>query len=95
MVHAKKSTKIIPIEKSFFKILIIFIIPAFILIILKSFLEANIFNFISLSVLFFSLYFLLIFLMKGLDKEDLIIIHETKNRFRKRLNNNFNIMKDY
>lgn len=87
MIHAKKSTGIIPIKRDFMKIIFISIIPLVPLLIIKQLIEINILYFILLTTFFFSLYILLIFIMKGLDKEDLLVINSVKRRFQGRLTN--------
>ncbi|MEK6882912.1 MAG: flippase [Nanoarchaeota archaeon] len=85
MIHAKKSTKIIPFDKNFIKIILIAVIPTIILLIIKSTITINKLYFILLGIFFFSLYILLIFLMKGLDKEDLSIINTVKEKFTNKI----------
>lgn len=87
MIHAKKSTGIIPLRKDLLKILFITIIPAIIMLVIKSLIEINMTYFILLSIFFVCFYILLIFLMKGLDKDDILVINSAKNRFKSRLNN--------
>ncbi|MEK6914063.1 MAG: flippase [Nanoarchaeota archaeon] len=86
MIHARKFTKITPFKKDFFKIIFISIIPTIILLIIKSVINLNKLYFIMLAIFFFSFYILLLFLMKGLDKEDLLILARTKERFSNKIN---------
>lgn len=86
MFHARKSTKIVPFEKDFFKIIFIAVIPTIILLIIKSTITINKLYLILLSIFFFSFYILLLFLMKGLDKEDLSIINTVKEKFTNKIN---------
>ena len=83
MAHARYYTSIIPLGKKFFKIFLISIIPILILFILKSLISINLFSMILIAITFLLTYVFLLFLFRGLDESDLIIIETIKNRFLK------------
>ena len=85
MFHAKYYTSANPFGRKFFRIFFISLIPIFFLFILKSIIETNLFSIILITISFFSIYILLLFLMKGLDKDDLIILKNLKNKLTNKL----------
>lgn len=90
LFHAKYYTSVAPLGKEFFRIFFISLIPISILFILKSFIEITLISMILITITFFTSYILLLFLMKGLDKSDLIIIKTFKNKFLTRVKNKVN-----
>ncbi|MEK6873201.1 MAG: flippase [Nanoarchaeota archaeon] len=90
LFHAKYHTSIVPLGKEFFRIFFISLIPISILFILKSFIEITLISMILITITFFTSYVLLLFLMKGLDRSDLIIIKTFKDKFLTRVKNNAN-----
>ncbi len=85
MFHAKYYTSASPLGKKFFRIFLISIIPISILFILKSLIEISLFSVIVITIFFFTIYVLLLFLMKGLDKNDLLIVGTLKNKIASKL----------
>jgi len=87
MFHAKYYTNVIPVGKKFLRIFLISLIPISLLFILKSVVEINTFSMIIITILFFTTYFLLLFLMKGLDKNDLLIVETLKEKLSRKIPN--------
>ena len=57
------------------------------MLVIKYTITINKLYFILLGIFFFSLYTLLLFLMKGLDKEDLLILNTVKDKFSNKIKN--------
>jgi O-antigen/teichoic acid export membrane protein len=77
---AKKKTGIIPLRKDLLKILIIMTIPLVLLIYFRKLVFLNTINILLMGLAFLIIYFLLIFLTKSLDKNDLMILKSIKNK---------------
>jgi O-antigen/teichoic acid export membrane protein len=82
--QSKKYLSIIPLRKKMINISVSAIIPLFFLILIKRFIQESLISFVTLSLFFLLVYLLLLFLLKGLDKNDLMIIKTIK----KNLTNN-------
>ena len=63
------------------RILLVSLIPTAILLYLKQVIEINLISIILLGTLFFLVYFVLIFITKSLDKNDLMILDLVKKKF--------------
>lgn len=87
LFHAKYYTSIVPLGKEFFRIFFISLIPIPLLFILKSIIQITVFSIIVITVFFFLTYVLLLFLFKGLDKNDLIILKAIRDKFLTRVKN--------
>ena len=85
MFHARYYTSVIPIGKEFFRIFLISLIPLSILFILRSAIQLTAFSMIVLTIFFLLTYVLSLFLFRGLDKNDLIILESMKNKFLKKV----------
>ena len=85
MFHARYYTSVIPIGKEFFRIFLISLIPLSILFILRSAIQLTAFSMIVLAIFFLLTYVLSLFLFRGLDKNDLIILESMKNKFLKKV----------
>lgn len=72
--------KIIPIRRKMLNVLFSCIIAGSVLLIIKHFIKINLFILVLLGILFMSIYILLLFLTKALDKNDLMIINSIKNK---------------
>ena len=79
-IQAKKYTSIIPIRRKMLRIALISAIPFFILLYIKTIIPINIFTLIIMAVLFFGIYFVLLFFLKGFDENDLMILRSIKNK---------------
>jgi len=83
MIHARHYTSIIPLRRKMLRIFLISLIPFSLLLILKKLIEINLFSIIILTFLFFASYILLLFLMKGFDRNDIMILSAIKNKLIK------------
>ena len=81
---AKHYTSIVPLKKSIFKIALISSIAILPIFFLKQFVPINLISLLLLGILFILLYFLLIFLTKSLDKNDLMILKTIKKKIRQK-----------
>ena len=80
LIQAQYHTKIIPIKRKMLLIALISIIPTLVLVYVKQFIQISRITLI-LQVFMFSLFYvLLIFLTKGLDKNDLMILSAIKRK---------------
>jgi hypothetical protein len=86
MFQAKKYTGIIPLRKKVILLALYSIPPTIILLILRSILEINLVTIILLGSGYLFMYLLMLFLFKGLDKYDLMILKSVKNNlFNKKI----------
>jgi len=79
-VQAKKYAGVFPLRRKMITIFFISLIPLLILLIVKQYVPVNLFSLIMISILFFVVYILLIFVCRGFDKNDFYIINSFKNR---------------
>lgn len=74
---------IVPLRRKMLNILASSFLSSAILIYLKNFMEINLISFLILAIFFLILYALFIFIFKGLDKNDLMIIKSAIKRIKK------------
>jgi len=79
-IEVKYSLKVVPFRRKIIPIFIISLIPVTITLILRKFVQINIFSLILIGLLFILIYILLIILTKSLDKNDLMILSNIKNK---------------
>lgn len=80
LIQAKKYTTIIPLKRKMIKIAIMALIPTAILIYLRTLFSFTLIKVIVIGFLFFIFYFLLIFLTKCLDRNDIMILEAIKKK---------------
>lgn len=80
LIQARHYTSAVPIKKEMFKIFLSSISSCAIIVILKNFLEVNIFSFIFMAVSFLLIYLLLLFLFQVFDEEDVMVIKSMKEK---------------
>jgi len=78
--QARQHFSVIPLRKKSFRILIVAIIPVLVLIWIKQFTSITLLSLLFQGSFFILLYFLLIFLTKCLDKNDIMILKTIKKR---------------
>ncbi len=83
MVQVYKETKIIPVRRKNINILMAAIISLALLLVLRNFITITNTSLIILSVFFFAFYTLLVLIFKGLDKNDMMIIHSFLGKFKR------------
>ncbi len=87
LLFAYRSWKIlgiVPLRRKMINITIVALIPTGLLILIKQFIEINLFTLIVLGILFISLYVLLILLTGCLDKNDKLILELIKEKVYKK-----------
>lgn len=72
--ESKKFVSILPLKRKMTAVLLASIIPTAILFFLQSIIEINLFTLIALGLSFFIFYVLIIFLIKGFDERDIMIM---------------------
>ena len=80
LIQAKHYAKIIPLKKEMIKIFLVSLIPLFLLITIKQFIEINMISLILLGLLFILSYLALIFTTKCLDKNDFMILKSLRGK---------------
>jgi O-antigen/teichoic acid export membrane protein len=78
MIQSIRKTGIIPLRRKMFRIVLVALTSAAILLILRGFIEINLVSIILLAIFFFLLYIVLILATKSLDKNDLMILKTIK-----------------
>jgi O-antigen/teichoic acid export membrane protein len=86
--HARKYTSITPLSGKLYKIILIAIIPIIILFFIRSSIVVTNLSLILLTISFILVYLLLLFLMKGLDKDDMYVIETLKGKLSSKINKN-------
>ena len=79
-MQSKKYLSIIPVRRKMLLILLSGGISAFIFIYIKRFVEINLISLIVLSLFFLLVYFMSVFLTKGLDKNDISVLISFKKK---------------
>jgi len=74
IISSNKAVGIIPFRRKMIRITIISCIPLSITLILRQFFEINLFSLIIMGLIFLTVYILLLFITKSLDRNDLLII---------------------
>ncbi|MEK6856244.1 MAG: flippase [Nanoarchaeota archaeon] len=82
LIHAKKYTSIVPIRRKMLSILLSALIPTVVLLYLRSIIPISTMTLIIISLLFISFYIVMIFLTKGLDRNDIKILSLIKNKIK-------------
>jgi O-antigen/teichoic acid export membrane protein len=82
LIEVKFLFKFFPVKRKIIRIFLISLIPAIILVYLKSFFIINFFTLVLLGGSFFLLYIFLIFLTGCLDKNDVMIVETLRNRIK-------------
>ncbi len=72
---------IIPLRRKMLSILIVSLIPTIFIILIKDFFPQDIMTIAIIGILYLLIYTILIIIIKGLDKNDLLIIDMLKNKF--------------
>ncbi len=75
---------IVPLRRKMINITIVALIPTGLLLLVKQFIEINLFSLIVLGILFVSLYILLILITRCLDKNDKLILNLIKEKLHLR-----------
>jgi O-antigen/teichoic acid export membrane protein len=75
-LQSKQYVSIVPIRRKMFNILVASIISTIILYYLRLFVDATILSFVILSLVFSLVYLILIFVLKGFDKNDFFVIRK-------------------
>jgi O-antigen/teichoic acid export membrane protein len=90
LVQANKFTAVLPFRRKMLNIALASIIPAAIIIYLRKLVPINFISMAILSIAFFAIYFGLVLLLKGFDKNDWILIRSASKKVGlSRLFNNF------
>jgi O-antigen/teichoic acid export membrane protein len=79
-IQSKKYAGIIPLRIKMINILLAAVIPTILIIFIRSFVGRGLITLIIISLLFFLLYVLMVFLFRGLDKNDFMIISSVKSK---------------
>lgn len=80
MLQARYYTGIIPLRRKMLTLVLAIVIPYLVINYLKNIIELNIFSIGLLAGLFLTLYIIFVFLLKGLDRNDLIIWKSIKDK---------------
>ncbi len=80
LFQVKHYINLIPLKRKMLLVFISAIIPLFVLMYIKQFIEINLVSILLLGILFFLLYSLLIFLTKSFDENDLTIIRAIREK---------------
>jgi len=80
LFQARHFLSITPLKRKMINIVLASIIPLILLIFLRKIIEINILSLIILFLFFLLLYTLLVFLVKGFDREDYMILSALKNK---------------
>ena len=79
--QVKHYTSIMPIKRKMFNVILSAVIPIILLIFLKRLVDYNFLNLMVITCFFVIFYIVLIFLTKGLDKNDIMILMSIKQKF--------------
>jgi O-antigen/teichoic acid export membrane protein len=79
-VQAKKYAKVIALRTKMVNVILAATIPTALLVLIRNFVGRGAWTLILLSLFFFFMYVLMVFLFKGLDKNDFMIIATIKNK---------------
>jgi len=80
-IHAKSATAIIPLRRKMLRAIISSVIPILFLLFVKIYLEPEFASMILLTITFFLIYFVCLFLFRAFDKNDFIILKIFRNKF--------------
>lgn len=86
MIQANKYSRIIPLKRKMFNVVLSSIPPLVILFYLRRIIVINILSLILAAIFFVLSYLLLVFLFKGFDKKDILILNSIKNKIFNRRN---------
>lgn len=79
-IQVKKHLNIIPFRRKIFSIMLIILIPTIITLILRDTIAINTASVLIIGAFFILVYFLLIFLTKSLDRNDIMVMKTIKNK---------------
>jgi len=79
--HAKSATSIIPLRRKMFRVIISSVIPILFLLFVKKYIEPEFISMILLTITFFLIYFVCLFLFRAFDKNDFMILNIFRNKF--------------
>ena len=83
-IHAKSATTIVPLRRKMFGIFLSSLIPLGFLLFVKNYFDPNFTLMILLTITFFLIYALCLFIFKAFDKNDWMILNVFKNRLFQR-----------
>jgi O-antigen/teichoic acid export membrane protein len=81
IIEARYYTTILPIRKKMLNIILSTLPPAILIYFLRNIFTMNIIRILLLTILFFCIYIILLFVTKSLDKNDFMILNSIKNKF--------------
>jgi len=86
-IHAKSATSIIPVRRKMFTIFLSSLIPLGFLLFIKNYFDPNFALMILLTITFFLIYAICLFIFKAFDKNDWMIFNVFKNKlFQRKIN---------